>query len=81
MDEMRDGRYDVKIPSIDRDDEIGVMARATASFRDNLIRMEAVETEQKKSEARQVSRSHLTRPSKLPAPARRAVALQSWLPR
>jgi methyl-accepting chemotaxis protein len=55
MDEMRDGRYDVKIPSIDRDDEIGVMARATASFRDNLIRMEAMETEQKKSEARQVS--------------------------
>jgi len=56
MDEMRDGRYDVEIPSSDRDDEIGVMARATASFRDNLVRMEAMEAEQKKSEARAVSR-------------------------
>jgi methyl-accepting chemotaxis protein len=56
MDEMRDGRYDVEIPSTDRNDEIGVMARATASFRDNLIRMEAMETEQKKSEAQLVSR-------------------------
>jgi methyl-accepting chemotaxis protein len=56
MDEMRDGRYDVKIPSTDRDDEIGVMARATASFRDNLVRMDAMEAEQKKSEARLVSR-------------------------
>ena len=56
MDEMRDGRYDVKIPSTGRDDEIGVMARATASFRDNLVRMEAMEAEQKKSEAQLVSR-------------------------
>jgi methyl-accepting chemotaxis protein len=56
MDDMRDGRYDVKIPSTDRDDEIGVMARATASFRDNLVRMEAMEAEQKKSEAALVSR-------------------------
>ena len=56
MEEMRDGRYDVEIPSTDRADEIGVMARAPASFRDNLVRMEAMEAEQKKSEARLVSR-------------------------
>jgi methyl-accepting chemotaxis protein len=56
MDEMREGRYDVEIPSTDRNDEIGVMARATASFRDNLVHIEAIEAEQKKSEARLVSR-------------------------
>lgn len=56
MDAMRDGRYNVEIPSTDRGDEIGVMARATASFRDNLVRMEAMEIEQKKSEMRLVSR-------------------------
>jgi methyl-accepting chemotaxis protein len=52
MEEMRDGRYDVEIPSTDRADEIGVMARATASFRDNLVRMKTMETEQKESEIR-----------------------------
>jgi methyl-accepting chemotaxis protein len=54
MDEMRDGRYEVEIPSTDRDDEIGVMARATSSFRDNLVRMGTMEAEQKKSEAQLV---------------------------
>jgi methyl-accepting chemotaxis protein len=55
MEEMRDGRYDVAIPSTDRADEIGVMARATASFRDNLVRMKTMEAEQKEAEIRVIS--------------------------
>jgi methyl-accepting chemotaxis protein len=55
MVEMRDGRYDVAVPSTDRADEIGVMARATASFRDNLVRMKTMEAEQKEAEIRVIS--------------------------
>jgi methyl-accepting chemotaxis protein len=55
MEELRDGRYDVAIPNTDRVDEIGVMARATASFRDNLVRMKTMEAEQRESEIRVVN--------------------------
>jgi methyl-accepting chemotaxis protein len=55
MEEMRDDHYDVTIPSTDRGDEIGVMARATASFRDNLVRMKTMESEQKEKEIRLIS--------------------------
>jgi methyl-accepting chemotaxis protein len=55
MEEMRDGRYDVAISNADRADEIGVMARATASFRDNLVRMKTMEAEQKETEIRVIS--------------------------
>jgi methyl-accepting chemotaxis protein len=52
MEEMRDGRYDVAVAGIDRSDEIGVMARATESFRDKLVRVAKLEAEQKEAEAR-----------------------------
>jgi methyl-accepting chemotaxis protein len=52
MEELREGRYDIAVPSIERSDEIGMMARATESFRDNLVRMRAMEAEQKEAEAR-----------------------------
>jgi methyl-accepting chemotaxis protein len=52
MEELREGRYDVTVPSVERSDEIGMMARATESFRDNLVRMRAMEAEQKEAETR-----------------------------
>jgi hypothetical protein len=52
MEKLRDGFYDVTVPSLARGDEIGAMARATESFRENLLRMRSLETEQKETEAR-----------------------------
>jgi methyl-accepting chemotaxis protein len=52
MEKLRDGTYDVTVPSIGRSDEIGAMARATESFRDNLVHMRTLEAEQKETEAR-----------------------------
>src|SRR5262245_65148203 len=39
MQQLRDGRYDVAIPGVDRADEIGEMARNTTAFRDDLARI------------------------------------------
>jgi methyl-accepting chemotaxis protein len=55
MKELHAGRYDVAIPGIDRADEIGMMARATTSFRDDLVRMGKLEAEQKDAQARAVA--------------------------
>jgi len=52
MEKLRDGDYDVTVPSIARGDEIGAMARATERFRENLVRMRTLEAEQKQAEAR-----------------------------
>jgi methyl-accepting chemotaxis protein len=52
MEKLRDGFYDVTVPSVARGDEIGAMARATESFRHNLVRMRTMEAEQKEAEAR-----------------------------
>jgi methyl-accepting chemotaxis protein len=52
MHELRDGHYDVVVPSTERGDEIGLMARATDSFRDSLVHMRALEAEQKDAEIR-----------------------------
>jgi methyl-accepting chemotaxis protein len=52
MEELRDGRYDVVVPSTERGDEIGAMARATESFRDSLVRMRTMEAEQREAEIR-----------------------------
>jgi methyl-accepting chemotaxis protein len=51
MDQMRDGRYDVTIPHVERTDEIGVMARATEGFRENFVRVAERENERKNAEA------------------------------
>jgi methyl-accepting chemotaxis protein len=52
MDELRDGHYEVVVPSTERKDEIGIMARATQSFRDSLVKMRAMEAEQREADIR-----------------------------
>ena len=51
-EKLRDGLYDVTVPNVGRGDEIGAMARATESFRQNLLRMRSLEAERKEAEAR-----------------------------
>jgi methyl-accepting chemotaxis protein len=51
MDELGKGHFDIEVPHVRRDDEIGVMARATESFRTNLVQMKEREAEQKNAEA------------------------------
>src|SRR5262245_64417858 len=55
MQQLRDGRYDVAIPGVDRADEIGEMARNTTAFRDDLARIRKLEAQQKDSEARAIA--------------------------
>jgi methyl-accepting chemotaxis protein len=50
--ELADGSKSVEIPYTGRGDEIGEAARAAQAFRDNLLRMESMEAEQKEAEAR-----------------------------
>jgi methyl-accepting chemotaxis protein len=52
METLRDGNYDVTVPSVERSDEIGAMARATERFRENLVRMRTLEADQKEAETR-----------------------------
>jgi methyl-accepting chemotaxis protein len=51
IDRMRDGRYDVAIPHVDRSDEIGVMARAVEGFRENFVRFAESDSARKNAEA------------------------------
>jgi methyl-accepting chemotaxis protein len=60
MDRLREGHYDVAVPSTERSDEIGLMARATESFRDSLVKMRAIEAEQKENEARAAAERQAT---------------------
>jgi methyl-accepting chemotaxis protein len=48
--ELAAGNFDVVLPALDRKDEIGDMALATESFRGNLVRMRAMEAEQRQTE-------------------------------
>jgi methyl-accepting chemotaxis protein len=52
MEQMSEGEYDVTVPSVERRDEIGAMARATEHFRENLVRMRSLEAEQKAAASR-----------------------------
>jgi len=47
------GQHDVQIPYTGRGDEVGDAARAARNFRDNLVRLEALKTEQKELETEQ----------------------------
>jgi methyl-accepting chemotaxis protein len=49
---LASGDRRVDVPYADRNDEIGDTARAAATFKDNLIRIEAMEREQKEAEER-----------------------------
>ncbi len=51
MEKLREGHYDVTVPGVERGDEIGAMGRATERFRENLVRMRALEAEQRTAEA------------------------------
>jgi methyl-accepting chemotaxis protein len=53
--ELANGNKAVEIPFADRFDEVGDNARAAKTFKDNLIRIEKMETEQKEAEARAVA--------------------------
>ncbi len=50
--DLADGDKQVRIPYTDRADEVGDNARAAETFRARLVRMEALEAEQKQAEAR-----------------------------
>ncbi|NVO16582.1 MAG: nitrate- and nitrite sensing domain-containing protein [Rhodoplanes sp.] len=43
MGEMRAGQYDIKVPSVERQDEIGVMARSIEVFRQSAIERKAAD--------------------------------------
>jgi methyl-accepting chemotaxis protein len=52
MESLGNRKLDITVAGTERKDEIGVMARAAENFRTNLIRVEAMEAEQKAAEAR-----------------------------
>jgi methyl-accepting chemotaxis protein len=52
LDEIAKGNKDVEVPYADRRDEIGDSARAAKAFKENLLRVEKLEAEQKANEAR-----------------------------
>jgi methyl-accepting chemotaxis protein len=53
--ELANGNKAVEIPFAARYDEVGDNARAAATFRDNLLRIEKMEAEQKETEARSLA--------------------------
>jgi methyl-accepting chemotaxis protein len=46
MARLAGGRLDIEIPSLHRQDEVGAMARAVQVFRENALRVEAMEADQ-----------------------------------
>jgi methyl-accepting chemotaxis protein len=50
--ELAHGNKAVEIPYVTRGDEVGDAARAASTFRDNLVEMERLQTEQREAEAR-----------------------------
>ncbi len=52
MEALGNRHLDIAVPSLERNDQIGIMARAAENFRVNLKRVEALEAEQKAAEAR-----------------------------
>jgi len=50
--ELANGNKSVTIPYVDRGDEVGDTARAAQTFKDNLLRTQQLEAEQKAAEAR-----------------------------
>jgi signal transduction histidine kinase/DNA-binding response OmpR family regulator len=53
--QLADGSREVDIPYTGRGDEVGDAARAARAFRDNLVRLEKIEAEQKEAAARTVA--------------------------
>ncbi len=61
VDKMRDGNYEVAIPHVTRDDEIGIIARAVDGFRENFVRVAQQDNERKNAEAAAERKSILGR--------------------
>ncbi len=55
LTQLARGDKTVHIPYADRQDEVGSAARAAQTFKDNLLRMERLEAEQREGEARAVA--------------------------
>ena len=58
--ELANGNKGVDIPFTARGDEVGDAARAAATFRDNLVRMEKIEAEQREAELRAAAEKRAT---------------------
>jgi methyl-accepting chemotaxis protein len=52
MEALRNREFAIVVPSVERADQIGVMARAVEEFRSSLSRVELLEAEQREAEAR-----------------------------
>jgi methyl-accepting chemotaxis protein len=52
MKELADGNNTVSVPSLDRHDELGDMAKAVQVFKENALEMERMEAEQEKAKQR-----------------------------
>ncbi|MDR6873214.1 methyl-accepting chemotaxis protein [Bosea sp. BE125] len=57
MGEISEGRLETNIPARERKDEIGEMAAALEVFRDNLIRIRALETQERAAAAERAARA------------------------
>ncbi len=57
MGEISEGRLDATIPAQQRKDEIGEMAAALSVFRDNLVRVRALETQERAAAAERSARA------------------------
>ena len=56
MDALARGRLNVAIPGLDRQDEVGEMAKAVEVFKSNAVARQALEAEGREAEARSVAR-------------------------
>jgi methyl-accepting chemotaxis protein len=56
MTKLAGGDSSVRIPALDRGDEIGAMARAVEVFKDNMVRADSMAAEQKAEQARKENR-------------------------
>ena len=56
MNDLAGGRLDVEVSGIDRNDEVGEMAKAVEIFKSNAVARQGLEAEQKEAETRAVAR-------------------------
>ncbi|MDO8400465.1 MAG: cache domain-containing protein [Bradyrhizobium sp.] len=56
MNDLASGKLDVEVSGIDRNDEVGEMAKAVEVFKSNAVARQGLEAEQKEAETRSVAR-------------------------
>ena len=56
MNDLASGKLDVEVSGIDRNDEVGEMAKAVEVFKSNAVARQGLEAEQKEAETRAVAR-------------------------